>query len=319
VRAEIEHVLGGRVASAARVSGGNSPSATFRLRLRDGRRAFFKGTYPLPADSGVRWVLDREERVYRDLGGFVWPWAPMFLGVVQRDGWHALLLEDLGPPNVLPCTPTKARIAARSYAEFHRSTLDRPVPDWVPSGLAWRRFSQFFQRITQEGGLDGPASIARSKRDEARSWLEAHFERLRATSEGLARAPRPYALLHFDTRSDNVRLHGPQLRIFDWPWACLGPAEFDLAEFAQSVSVEGGPSPEFVLAAYEEVLPLRPAVLDAAVAALAGYFLLNAWRPSPPGRSALGLRRRRQLVVTLAWVARRLALPEPDWLAAVAA
>ena len=48
VRAETERILGARVARAARAFGGYGPSATFRLILDDGRRAFFKGVYPVP-------------------------------------------------------------------------------------------------------------------------------------------------------------------------------------------------------------------------------------------------------------------------------
>ena len=50
------------------------------------------------------------------------------------------------------------------------------------------------------------------------------------------------ALLHFDTRSDNLRLQsGGRLRLFDWPYASLGPPELDVAAFAQSITCEGGP------------------------------------------------------------------------------
>ena len=63
VRAETERLKGARVVRATRRFGGYGPSATFHLRLADGRTAFFKGVYPLPEGSGVRWALDEEERV----------------------------------------------------------------------------------------------------------------------------------------------------------------------------------------------------------------------------------------------------------------
>ena len=71
------------------------------------------------------------------------------------------------------------------------------------------------------------------------------------------------------------------------------------------------------MAWYAERLPVRERVLDCSVAAIAGYFAGNAWRPDPPGLPRLRSIQRRQLRASLAWAARRLGLPEPGWLAAV--
>lgn len=316
VRAEAERLLGARVARAERVYGGYVPSATFRVRLADGRGAFFKGTYPLPAGSAVRWVLDREERVYRTCASLMRPWAPAFYGSVRRDGWHALLLEDLGPVTVPPWTARKANLAARSYAEFHASTLSRSKPRWLPRDQH-RDFASFWSRLARAGELARTAGLAGRRSAEARDWLARAVPRLRRASERLRRLRGTWAFLHFDTRSDNIRLHGPLLRVFDWPFASVGPAEFDLAAFAQSVAAEGGPAPEVVLASYAEVLPLREAALDASVAAVAGYFADRAWRPPLAGLPRLRSIQRRQLKAALAWAARRLELPEPQWLTVV--
>ncbi len=124
-------------------------------------------------------------------------------------------------------------------------------------------------------------------------------------------------LLHFDTRSDNVRLQGDLLRIFDWPFASVGPHEFDLAAFAQAVTAEGGPIPERIVEWYEDILPVRPKALVASVAGIAGYFADRAARPPLVGLPRLRSIQRRQLRASLAWAARLLDLPEPTWLAAV--
>ena len=123
--------------------------------------------------------------------------------------------------------------------------------------------------------------------------------------------------MHFDTRSDNVRLQGRLLRIFDWNFAAVGPHEFEVAAFAQAVTMEGGPSPERVVAEYQRVLPLRSVALDASIAAIAGYFADRAWRPAQLGLPRVRQVQRRQLKATLAWAARRFDLPEPRWLEAV--
>jgi hypothetical protein len=105
--------------------------------------------------------------------------------------------------------------------------------------------------------------------------------------------------------------------MFDWPFASVGPAEFDAAAFAQAVAAEGGPTPERVLAWYEEVVALRPGALDACIAGIAGLFADRAWRPPVPGLPRLRSIQRRQLKATLPWAARRLDLPHPEWIDAV--
>lgn len=54
------------------------------------------------------------------------------------------------------------------------------------------------------------------------------------------------------------------------------------------------------------------------LAGICGYFSDRAWRPPHAGLPRLRSVQRRQLRASLAWAARRLALPEPTWLAAVA-
>lgn len=125
----------------------------------------------------------------------------------------------------------------------------------------------------------------------------------------------PHTLVHLDVRSDNLRLVNGRLYLFDLPNVAVGPPEHDLAEFAQSVTVEGGPSPEQVVAWYAERLSPRDRALDAAVASLAGFFAHRFWQSEVPGLPRLRRFQRDQFRVCLAWAARRLRLPEPDWLA----
>lgn len=309
-------VLGSPVVRAARIYGGYAPSATFRIALADGSRAFVKSTYPLPRGSAVQWSVDKEERVYRTLGDRIRRWAPAFLGSFERDGWHAILLEDLGPTTIPPWTATKARSAARDYARFHASTLGTRLPRWL-SRREHVEFAGFWARLVERRQLSSVAALARRRTDEAEEWLAVALPLMLDGERRLARLRSPFALLHFDTRSDNLRLQGERLRIFDWPFASVGPAEFDVAAFAQAIAMEGGPAPERVLAWYEEVLPLRATAVDAALAGICGYFSDRAWRPAPKGLPRLRSVQRRQLKASLGWIARRLGLPDPTWLAAV--
>lgn len=307
--------LGSRVARAARVYGGYAPSATFRMVLADGRRAFFKGINATSNEYMHR-ALPREERVYRELGGQIRPWAPAFLGAFKRLDWHVLLLEDVGPQTMPPWSPAKARRSARSYAMFHASTHGRPLPRWL-SRTEHHEFAEFWRSLSQSGELAKTAGLARRHAEEAREWLDVALPLLRQNAERLVRLRAAHSLLHFDTRSDNVRLQGEQLRIFDWNFASVGPHEIDAAAFAQATEAEGGPPVERTIGWYAEVMPLRESHIDASVAGIAGYFADRAWRPATPGLPRLRSWQRRQLKVSLAWAARRLALPAPTWLASV--
>lgn len=314
VKDDVARILESPVARAARVYGGYAPSATFRMTLQDGRPAFFKGVNA-SSNEYMRSALPREERVYRGLPE-IRPWAPVFLGSFKRLDWHVLLLEDLGPQTMPPWSPAKARRSARSFARFHESTQGHALPRWL-SRKEHHDFAGLWRSLAESGDLAKTAALARRRADEAREWLDVALPPLRESAERLTRLRLPHCLIHFDTRSDNVRLQGEQLRIFDWNFASVGPHEMDAAAFAQATEAEGGPSVERTMGWYAEVMPLRESHLDASVAGIAGYFADRAWRPPIPGVPRVRAFQRRQLKVSLAWAARRLALPDPTWLAAV--
>jgi hypothetical protein len=316
VRAETERCLGSHVVRATRAYGGYAASATFRLVLANGRRAFFKAGYPPPPGSAAIFPIDREEKRYVALAPLMGRWAPRLYGSFHLERWHVLLMEDVGPATIPPWTADKARRAARSYARFHRSTLGARLPAFLPRN-DHLEFAGFWRALAKSGDLGGPASLAGRRADEAQEWIDVALPMLRERERHLETARRPFALLHADTRSDNLRLIGDRLVLFDWPFAAAGPAEFDLVAFAQSIAAEAGPAPERVLAWYEEVLPLRGREIDASIAGIAGYFADRSWRRPLPGLPRLRSIQRRQLIATLGWAARRFALPEPRWLDAV--
>ena len=320
VRERTAALLGARVARAERAFGGYAPTPTFRLLLNDGRRAFFKGINH-ESNSFMRGALVREERVYEWLGDLISPWAPAYYGSLRLGDWHVLLLEDLGPSTVPPWGAHKARAALRAYAEFHQRTYTQKIPRWLPRAGAWAGFGHGWERLL--GTSDGKASLAAlagERATEASAWLDACMPRLDVAAHAYTRTPPPYALLHLDTRSDNIRVHpgtAVPLRIFDWPFACAGPPELDLMAFAQSVTCEGGPAPETLTRWYAEVHPVRERVLLNCAAAVSGFFAGRAWQPPVEGLPRLRSIQRRQLRASLAWAARLLDLPEPAWLEAV--
>jgi Phosphotransferase enzyme family len=318
LRAAAESLLGARVRRAERVWGGYAPSATFRLYLEDDRRVFFKGASRRDPNPQLHRSLTRELRVYRDLQPELAGWAPDFYGAVTHEDWLALLLQDVGPATVPPWTDSRARIAARAYGAFHAATFARPLPRWLPRQREWGNFGVRWQRLLDEkGGLAAVAALAAGREAEAIAWLEARAGPLNEAAHMLSRLGPPYALLHFDTRSDNIRLRKGRLWLFDWPYACAGPPEFDVVAFAQSVTCEGGPPPERFLAWYAERQPVRDRALAASLASIAGYFAGQARLPEVPSLPRLRSIQRRQLKASLAWASRHLHLPEPHWLATV--
>ncbi|HEU0028706.1 MAG TPA: phosphotransferase [Ktedonobacterales bacterium] len=316
VRQQVEAIAGAHVARGARVWGGYSPTPTYRLRLADGRGLFFKGVYR-DSNPFASTAIMKEARVYRELAHLITPWAPCLHGVITHEDWFALLLEDVGPKSAPPWTPALARAAAQDFAAFHISTLGRDLPEWLPryndsnADVSWEAAAQ------ESDDLRLVAELAGERATDAHAWLRASFPRLAEAARAALTIPGPYTLTHNDVRSDNIRITNGRLRLFDWPFAEVGYAEFDLAEFAQSVTVDGGAEPERVVAWYSERLPVRDEALDAAVCWLAAFFANLAWRPELPELPRLRQFQRQQLGVTLRWAARRLRLADPDWTAAL--
>src|SRR5581483_3568120 len=100
-----------RVPRATIAYGGYAPSATFRLVLANGRRAFFKASYPLPQGSVVQLPVDEEEKRYLALAPFTGRFTPRIYATFRLAGWHVLLMEDLGPPTMPPWTAANTRLA----------------------------------------------------------------------------------------------------------------------------------------------------------------------------------------------------------------
>jgi hypothetical protein len=316
VRHEVERLFGSPVVRAARVWGGYSPTPTFRLTLSDGQRAFFKGCTEA-ANPFAYAALWREERVYRELGGVIAPWAPAFYGALHVGEWRVLLLEDVGPKTAPPWTPWRARQVAEGLAVFHQAGLRHTYPDWVPRPAKWAAAGNWRTIAAEADGLRTIAALAGERQKEALAWLEQAQPRLDAAAHVIVDTPAPLTLLHNDTRSDNLRLREGRLVLFDWPWAQLGAPETEITVFAQSVAVEQGPDPEQVVEWYARRAPLRDELVTAAVAWWAAFFADVAWRPALPELPRLRPFQRRQCALTLRWAAKRLQLPDPAWTVAL--
>ncbi|RIK36118.1 MAG: hypothetical protein DCC55_28275 [Chloroflexi bacterium] len=312
IRRQVESVIGAPVRRAARVWGGYAPTPTFRLAFADGRRAFFKATNQSSNEFAIA-ALQYEERVYCDLVPLLGDWMPRPLAVFRCEDWHVLLLEDLGPKSVPPWTSSKARAITYALADFHRASVGSQPPAWL-SRPEERLPKEDWARTARESeGFHRLAALAGDAADEALAW----FQNLSPTIESLMRSSaltaEPFSILHGDLRSDNLRFSNGRLYLFDWPAITVGRPEWDMVAFAQSVAVEGGPSPERVMAWHREKFPLDSAAVEGALAWVLTFFADRAWRPEIPGLPRVRRFQRQQLGVMVLWASRQWGVAEPGW------
>jgi hypothetical protein len=247
--------------------------------FEDGSTAFVKAG----AEEITSEFLRDELRFYESVEGF---FMPRLLGFDAGDP-PLLVLEDLSDGR---WPPPWDGAAIASVRESLTAVWATPPPDWVPSVLDER-----------EQLLGGWALI---ERDPApflslglcsSAWLDASLPTLRAAAES---APvEGDALLHLDVRSDNICLTDRGAVLVDWNWVHRGNPDLDLAAWASSLHLEGGPPPE-------QLLPGGGRL----GAALAGFFGARAGLPPPPTAPKVREVQRAQLEVALAWACRELAL-----------
>ena len=115
-------------------------------------------------------------------------------------------------------------------------------------------------------------------------------------------ATRGEGFIHGDVRSDNVLLTEERVYFVDWTATCTGAPWFEVVAMLPSIELEGGGTPESVLARigldipHDNLLPL--------VVALAGYFTERSRLPDPPGLPTVRAFQRAQGAVTNAWLRR---------------
>jgi hypothetical protein len=247
--------------------------------LDDGSTAFVKAG----AEEITSVFLHDELRFYLAVQA---PFMPRLLGYDDGDP-PFLVLEDLSDSRWPPPWDDEAIAQVRdALAELCRV----PAPEWVTS-------------ITEEREwlLGGWAAIEADPRPflslgfRSASWLDEALPALRGAAES---APiEGTALVHLDVRSDNLCLADRGAVLVDWNLVHVGNPDLDLAAWAPSLHLEGGPPPE-------ELLPNAPGL----AAALAGFFASRAGLPPPPTAPKVRQIQRAQLEVALPWASRELDL-----------
>lgn len=136
------------------------------------------------------------------------------------------------------------------------------------------------------------------------AWCAANLDRLCELEAEAPEAADGDTLLHFDIRADNLLIARDSVFVVDWPWARTGAAFVDWLAMAPSVAMQGGPPPESFFDRFD-VSHISPGAIDAVLCSLAGYFVVGALAPPPPGLPTVRAFQAAQGVEALRWLRRR--------------
>jgi aminoglycoside phosphotransferase (APT) family kinase protein len=290
VRRTIEKRLGGRVVEAVTQPGGFSPGLAARLRLDDGRRVFVKAVSET-ANPDTPIMHRREARIVAALPASA-P-VPRLLWWYDKGGWVVLAFVDVdGRHPGAPWTEADLGLVV--------DALKKMGTDLTPSPIA--------TEATAPGAFEQDVNGWRIalERGEQRldPWCLRH---LAALADLEARAPAAAAgetLLHFDTRADNILIAGDRVFVVDWPSARIGAAFVDWLAMAPSVAMQGGPAPEDLMTRFD-VSGVSRQDFDAILCSTAGYFVVRALEPAPPGLPTVRAFQAAQGKIALEWLQAR--------------
>jgi aminoglycoside phosphotransferase (APT) family kinase protein len=281
------------VVEAVTQPGGFSPGLAARLLTEDGRRVFVKAVSERANPLSPAMHRREAEVVAAMPAGAP---VPRLHWSYEDDGWVVLGFEDVdGRHPTLPWQEDDLDLVVRSLREM--SDLLTPSP--IESQTASSRFA---------GPIQGWQRALARREDRLDPWALRNLRRL-AELEALAPAAAAgETLLHFDMRADNLLIAGGKVYVIDWPSASIGATWVDWAGMAPSVTMQGGPPPQVFFDRFH-VSGVDPGEIDAVLCSLAGYFVVGALEPPPPGLPTVRAFQGAQGEVALAWLRERFAWP----------
>ena len=283
--------MGAPAVDAVTQPGGFSPGLAARLRLTDGRRVFVKAVSEA-ANPDSPAMHRKEARVVAALPTSA-P-VPRLLSIYDAGGWVALVFEDIeGRHPGDPWTDQDLVLVTGALQRMAADLTPSPVPTAATAASAL------------SGGVNGWRVALERSEQNLDTWCIRHLARL---AELEARAPAAAAggtLLHFDTRADNILIAGGRVYVVDWPSARTGARWVDWVAMAPSVAMQRGPNPEDFLSRFD-LAGASSEAIDAVLCSLAGYFVVRALEPPPPGIPTVRAFQAAQGEVALAWLRERL-------------
>ena len=298
IRRALEQWAGSTVISADSQRTGFSPGVAARLRLADGRRLFFKAVGPEPNAESAG-MHRREARIVSALPNNAPVPRLRWSFDAGEQGWVVLVFDEVHGRH--PAEPWRTDELDRVL-----DGLGQLAEMLTPSPRAAGEVSSAAEALSTDiCGWQRLRNEQSSELERLDAWSRRHLERL-ADLEALAPAAvTGDTLLHFDVRADNLLLAPEHVWFFDWPHARTGAAWLDVVGFAPSVTMQGGPPPEEVIAHYAACRSADPQAVTAAVAAIAGYFTRQSLQPPPPGLPTVRAFQAAQGVVARDWLALR--------------
>lgn len=291
VRAAIVRAVGSPVVEAVSQPGGFSPGLAARLRLASGARVFAKAVGVSGNPAAVR-MHRREAAVAARLPASVA--APRLLWSEDFGDWVALVYADV--EGCSPVLPWRAEEWARVHAAVVELAGTPAPPDLRPLGHKPDAFSGW-------RALAADPALA----ERVDPWARANLERLADLESAWPSAVVGDRLVHGDLRADNMLLTAREVLFVDWPHAAAGAPWADLVFMLPCVALQGGPDPAAAWASSPFAATADPEAVDAALAAVAGYFTHSALLPAPPGLPTLREFQRMQAGPALAWLRSRLS------------
>ncbi len=295
VRRGVEGVLGAGVVGAVTQSGGFSPGVAVRVVLADGRRAFVKAVDTETNPLSPRFHRAEARNAAALPEGVP---APRLLGVYDDEGWVALAFEDVvGRQPHVPWREGELGRVLGAVDRLARVLTPAPFPARSAGEVLGPDFNGW-RGLVDEGRVAGAGFDPWGVRNA--EWLAE----LAAPWAGFAGGD---TLAHADLRADNMLLTDDDRVVFvDWPHAVRAAPWFDLLLMLPCVRAQGGPDPDEVFTAHPLGRAADPEGVTRTLAALAGFFLDHATRPTPPGLPTLRPFQRAQGDAALAWLKARL-------------
>ncbi|MGW1894078.1 phosphotransferase family protein [Streptomyces sp. NPDC002004] len=297
VRDLIERHLGG--AAHAEESAGGGFTSGYAAVVRSAHRSQFVKAVDVRNNTVVADCYQREAVINKALPPTV-P-APRIQWMDECEGWLVLAFDAVEGGH-MPAAPWKANDLNATLAAYAvtAEALATPSGELEQVGL---------KPVGDGGDFDDWRTLASGAPGPTLSlsgWVPFDMLDPLAELESAWRsAVAGTAVLHHDLRQDNVLLdaHGSAW-ICDWNWPCLGASWFDLVLLLASAYADGHDATA-IFQAHPTAREVDDDQLDAALAALSGFFLVSG--AHPPADWSPHIRQHQTWCgeVTLRWLAER--------------
>ena len=295
VRDDIARTLGAEVVGVEEVEGGFSPCLAAAVDLSDGRRVFVKSVSPAQNPESP-FFLRRELTTAAELPPEL-P-TPRLLAVLDDGEWVTGVFEHVrGRLPTNPWCPAELDAALGSLAALG----ERAAPPALPT--ARDRLGPLFDGWRQL--RDHTPDLDRL----AAGWWVDRLDDLVELECAALDVLGGDRLVHNDVRADNMLvIDDGSVVLVDWAHAASGPPWLDVVLWLPALQLEGGGTPEEVLARAPHVAGVDEAAITATVAGLTGYFVQRGMLPDPVGLPTLRAFQRAQGEIALDWLGRRMSV-----------